>query len=303
MLSREEKYISRIILKNKFLEANGQAFEDIFTSIMNYSEQDFRSIKPWGNIGDRKNDGYIPSKGVFYQVFAPEDIRKSYPDVISKIKRDFAGLKSQWNPINEFYFVVNDKFLGVNADSEQEMQEIVKSNSLTSGGFQTAKDLENKLFLLDDDQIESIIGSIPDPSKIKTLDYSVLNEVIIHIMSMKLPKGKSPNVRLPEWNEKIEFNDLSTITAHYLSNGFIQVRNLELFLSNNSDFLADELRDKLNDIYVKESKVYTGDELFWRIVNEASPLEEQTHQSAVIVIMSKYFESCDIFEEPEKDES
>jgi phage-related protein len=29
---------------------------------MNYAEPDFKQIKPWGNIGDRKNDGYIRSK-------------------------------------------------------------------------------------------------------------------------------------------------------------------------------------------------------------------------------------------------
>ena len=59
MLNRDEKHILRILFQNKIYKADGQVFEDIFTSIMNYSEPTFRSIKPWGNIGDRKNDGYI----------------------------------------------------------------------------------------------------------------------------------------------------------------------------------------------------------------------------------------------------
>jgi hypothetical protein len=46
---------------------------------------------------------------------------------------------------------------------------------------------------------------------------------------------------------------------------------------------------------------FIGDELFLRIVSIASPKEEQTYQSAVIVIMAKYFEACDIFEPPPKD--
>ena len=140
MLSREEKYILRILFQNKIHKADGQAFEDIFTSIMNYCEPNFRSIKPWGRIGDRKNDGYI------------------------------------------------------------------------------------------------------------------------------------------------------------------QVHSLEHYLANNSNFLADELRDKLNDIYIDEKANFSGDELFWNIVDKASPRNEQIYQTAVIVIMSKYFESCDIFEEPGKEE-
>lgn len=299
MLNREEKYILRILFKNKIHEANGQAFEDIFTSIMNYFEPDFKQIKPWGNIGDRKNDGYIPSKGVFFQVFAPEDIRKSYPEVISKLKSDFSGLVKKWNqPIKEFYFIVNDKYKGVNADSEYEMAEIVKNNNLIKGSFKTAKDLENLLFSLEDDQITTISGIIPDPAKIKVLDYSILNEVIDYIMKKPLPKGEEPNIKLPDWEEKVIFNKLTKTTTQYLNNGYIQVNNLEIYLANNSNFLADELRDKMNEIYIEEKKHNSGDDLFWSIVLKASPKNEQSFQSAVIVIMSKYFESCDIFEEP-----
>ena len=78
----QEKTLTRQLFQNKILKADGQVFEDIFTAIMNYAEADFRSIKPWGNIGDRKNDGYIKTKGIFYQVYATEDIRKSYKDAV-----------------------------------------------------------------------------------------------------------------------------------------------------------------------------------------------------------------------------
>lgn len=300
MLTKEEKSILRILFHNKIYKADGHAFEDIFTSIMNYAEPDFRSIKPWGNIGDRKNDGYIESKGIFYQVFAPEEIRKSYPDVIRKLVNDFESLKKQWNNIKEFYFVVNDKFRGVNPDSQQAIIRIIKEQHLVNGGFKTAKDLENLLFTLDDDQITTIAGLIPDPLKIKTLNYSIMNEVIGHIMKVPLLKVEAPKIKLPDWDKKIAFNNLSQTTANYLDNGYIQVSNLEIYLSNNSNFLSDELRDKMNELYSEEEKHFAGDELFWKIVDKASPRAETIYQSAVIVIMSKYFESCDIFKEPKR---
>ena len=298
----QEKTLSRHLFQNKILKADGQAFEDIFTSIMNYAEADFRSIKPWGNIGDRKNDGYIRTKGIFYQVFAPEDIRKSYRDVISKLKVDFRSLKAQWNPIKEFYFVVNDKYKGVNADCEQTIQDIKSDYSLREAGFLTAKDLENILFTLDDDQILLIAGNIPDPALIKQLDYSILDEVIHYIMKLSLPSGKQANIILPDWKEKIKFNNLSDLVANYLNNGCLQIRSLEKYLSNNSNFLADSLRDKLNNIYMYEKLKKDGDDLFWAIVNSASPKASQMCQTAVIVIMSKYFESCDIFKEPQRED-
>jgi len=297
-LNTQEKTLARHLFQNKILKADGQAFEDIFTAIMNYKEAGFQSVKPWGNIGDRKNDGYIKTNGIFYQVYAPEDIRKSYTDIVNKLKTDFDGLKSQWNPVNEFYFVVNDKYKGVNADSEQAIQEIKEKHNLNDAGFLTAKDMENILFALDDDQIFLIAGNIPDPAAIKQLDYSILNEVIGYIMKLRLDKGDMAKVILPNLDEKIKFNNLSELIACLLNNGYFQLHFLNEYLSNNSDFLADSLRDKMNEIYTQEKNEKNGDDLFWAIVDCASPKAEQMYQTSVIVIMSKYFETCDIFEEP-----
>lgn len=62
-MNAQERSIGRVLFKNKIYEANGQAFEDIFTQTMYYAYEEFQAIKPWGNIGDRKNDGYIKSEG------------------------------------------------------------------------------------------------------------------------------------------------------------------------------------------------------------------------------------------------
>jgi hypothetical protein len=294
-----EKSLARTLFKLKIHESNGTAFERLFTDIMNYAYPDFQQIKPWGNIGDRKNDGYIKSKGIFYQVFAPEDIRLKYPEAVKKLVDDFSGLISQWSPVNEFYFVINDKYDGVNADIEISMNKIITTNNLVDGKVVTAKDLENILFSLADDQIINIVGHIPDPSKIQ-LDFSILNEVIKYIMKLSLDQPLPPDIKMPDWDRKIVFNQLSKATAQRLNNGYLQVNNLQKYLENNSNFLADILRDKMNEIYLSERKMYSGDELFWAIVRKASPSNESSYQVAVIVIMAKYFEACDIFERPDE---
>lgn len=297
----QERSVARILFKNKIHEANGQAFEDIFTQTMYYAHEGFQAIKPWGNIGDRKNDGYIKSEGTYYQVYAPEDITKSYVDFVKKIETDFAGLIEQWSPVNNFYFVVNDKYRGVNADCEQIIQGLKETHRLKDAKILTAKDLENEVFSLEDDQIFRIVGFLPDPSNLKKIDFSILNEVISHIMALPIDVKKEPNLVVPDFNEKIKFNNLSEFTAEYLNSAFVRVVYLNDYLSNNSDFIADLLRDKLNEVYLQEKEKYNGDELFWNIVNQLSPRKQQAYQVTVIVIMSKYFETCDIFEEPLKE--
>lgn len=227
-MNLQDKTLARILFQNKVYRSDGQAFEDLFTEIMSYAESGFQRIKAWGRIGDRKNDGYIKSKGIYYQVFAPEDIRLNYTKTIGKINADFQGLIKHWGPVNEFYFVVNDKFNGVNPDCERALNEIKTKYSLKASEFLTSSDLENKLFQLDDDQIQTIVGFLPNPDLLH-LDYTVLHEVVGYIMHMPLTPIFG-QINFPNWDEKIQFNNLTEHPKFLLNNGSQQLGALNTYL-------------------------------------------------------------------------
>jgi len=298
-MTTEEISLARIFFKNKILKSEGNAFEDLFTQIMYYAEPDFEQIKPWGNIGDRKNDGFIRSKGIYYQVYAPEDIDKNYPETIKKVERDFAGLLNYWENIKEYYFVLNDKYKGVNADSNQAIAKIVKDYSLVKGKILTAKDLEAILFNLSDNQIINIIGFLPNFEHITNLDFSVLTQVVGYIMGLPIIPAFGV-IKFPDWNEKIIFNKLSEVTKQHLDTASFNLGALNEFLANQN-FLAEELQKKMIGIYEELKTNYNDDSLFWEIVNSCSPKNEHAYQTPILTIMAKYFESCDIFEEPIKE--
>ncbi|HDH04361.1 MAG TPA: hypothetical protein ENH01_01415, partial [Nitrospirae bacterium] len=208
------------------------------------------------------------------------------------MEKDFDGLIKKWNPVNEFFFVVNDKYKGVNADCEIIIQKIKKTHNLLKAAFKTPKDLENILFTLTDDQIISVTGYLPDPMKIKKLDFSILNEIIVYIMQLHLPQVNDSEMILPDWDEKVKFNKLTSLPSLYLNNGYFQIGALDEYLKNNGDFMAEELKEKMRQIYIVEKlDGKSGDDLFWAVVNKAAPKAESPLQSAVIVIMAKYFET------------
>ncbi len=300
-MNLQERTIARILFENKIFKSNGQSFENLFTEIMTYNEPNFRKIKAWGNIGDLKSDGYIPEKGIYFQVFAPEDITKSYPDVVKKIETDFTGLLEKWTPINEYYFVVNDKFNGVNANSEKTLTSLAEKYKLKKSGFYTADNLNKLVFSLDDDIIQKIVGFLPNIDNLSNLDYSILKKVIGYIMELPLPI-QSGKIKRPDWNEKIEFNKLSLHSAKLLDFGSINLGGLDKYLANQS-FLAQELQEQMTGIYNKiknnwKELKHTGDNIFHEIITECSPEQKSIYQIPVLTIMSKYFESCDIFEDP-----
>ncbi|QBD80397.1 hypothetical protein EPA93_32265 [Ktedonosporobacter rubrisoli] len=46
--------------KAAYLEKGGNAFQDFFSEIMEKCHpSDFQRVRPWGRMGDRKNDGYL----------------------------------------------------------------------------------------------------------------------------------------------------------------------------------------------------------------------------------------------------
>jgi len=298
-MNTNEIVLARILFENKIRKSDGNAFENLFTQIMNYAEPEFEQIKPWGNIGDRKNDGFIRSKGIYYQVYAPEDINKNYPDVIKKLETDFAGLLSQWNKVNEFYFVVNDKYKGVNADANQAIAKIVTNHSLKKGKIITTKDLEAILFNLSDSQIINVVGFLPNSDHIINLDFSVLTQVIGYIMTLPIIPAFGM-IKYPDWNQKITFNNLSESTKNYLDSASFNLGALNDFLSNEN-FLAEDLQKKMIGLYDEMKPNFYGDSLFWKIVIESMPKNEQVFLTPTLTIMAKYFESCDIFEEPIKE--
>ncbi len=303
----EQKAIARQRFKLMIHEADGQKFEDLFTRIMSYAEPNFKPIKPQGKFGDRKNDGYIKSKAAYYQVFAPEDITKSHAATAAKLKEDLEGLLKNWEPVRKFYFVLNDKYKGPYADAEQQIAELRENYGLEESDFFLAKDLENTLFNLEDDQILEVTNCPYDPTRIANLDFSVLHEVIQHLMQQPVQFTPTNDMMVPNWDRKIEFNELSPYCKTLLDNAAFNIGRLDEYLNAQGDFASQELRDKAVDLYLTATKFcagidpsqFPGDGIFLKMLEDGVPRQAAAFQYAFFVVLAKYFETCDVFEKPE----
>jgi len=314
-----QKTLARISFQNKIYSKYGLEFEHFFTQIMNYAYKDFKQIKPQGQIGDRKNDGYIPTQGVYYQVYAPENPSSgdTPTKAVKKAKQDFDGLMKYWKAIcepKEYYFVFNDKFSGVFPEIEKILSEIQQKHKLGKCKVFLAKDIEDICFSkLSDDQIQTIIGFIPFDDSIDILDYSIVSQVIGYIMKNIKPINLQ-NWEPPEFDGKIKYNNLSNEIKSILDSAYYHCGTLEEYFENNSDFARQEVRDRIKSTYSDVVKDFINrniknksDHVFMEIAGKLMPSnssnnKQQKHiQDAVFVLMAFYFSSCDIFENsPEK---
>lgn len=312
------KLIARNMVKLRIHEAKGTAFQKLFERVMQYRFPEFTPIQPYGNVGDRKNDGYIPSLGRYFQVFASEqpDTRRNAVAAAAKAANDFKGLKAYWNkitPVKDFRFAFNDEYTGSPPPLEAALGKIRSEHGIEARAF-LAKDLEEVALELPEDQLLDIIGTpIPESGPLENVDFGVLREVIRHILIQETPLKPEAILKAPDFNVKICFNGLSSPVAALLTVGSYQNDAVEDYFSKNSTFARQEVRDRLSSMYVTSRQRFLklghqaeeiGDLVFFSLLENITPSlpssarREKSAQSAAIVVMAYYFEACDIFEDP-----
>lgn len=147
--------------KLKVHESDGIEYENLFSKVMSYYIPGFERVKPHGNIGDRGNDGWVCGVGVYYQVYAPEDLLSNEKKSLDKMKGDFKKLYEYWNAIptvREFYYVVNDKYKGIPPHLNNAISEIKSEYKLNKAMVIGATALEGFFITLSDEQKNYICG-------------------------------------------------------------------------------------------------------------------------------------------------
>lgn len=304
-MTREELYLARILFKLKVYTYSKQAYEDFFVNILQQANPNFQPVKPQGRYGDRKNDGFDRNAGIYYQVYAPEDLRWNEDEAVDKLEKDFKGVHEYWSgngfPFKEFYYVVNDKYHGNYPTLINAVHQISVSNNIKTGLLR-CKDLEEIFLKLDEQQIIDIIGILPDPSQISDIKIEAMQDVIDHLTRYEMPDRPEMLVD-PNFDRKIVFNKISKHVANFLTNGFYHSFIIKDYFEWNSSFQKEELRKIFSGLYDEAKKNLPegetkNDEIFFYIVNAASPRKAKAIQDAVYVLISYYFEFCDIFETP-----
>ncbi len=309
-----ELALARIIFKNRVLGSDGAEFEGLCTAILGYRYPDFRQVKPQGRIGDRKNDGFVPSQGTYFQIYGPEDLGASMDTAVMKATADLAGLREGgWDDIatiRHFRFVANDKYKGGYPTLEATLAELSRQHGLESCEPLLAKHLEDMLFSLTDDQILATIGFLPSPESIPDVEYDSLSEVIRAIHAASQSVDTESVLHAPDFEAKIEFNGLGASVASLLRVASYHRAAIEQYFELNSTFARQQLRDAVQRLYqCSRDEVVDSDELvaaqlsasdvvFFGILDRIGCRKTKQLQDAALVVLAYYFEACDIYQNP-----
>jgi len=315
------KLYARKMFRLRVHEAKGVEYQRLLEKVMQYEDAGFVPIKPWGKVGDRKNDGYLPSVRSYFQVYAPEvpQAPGSVVTAAAKAAEDFGGLMSYWDsaetPVESYRFAFNDAYRGSPPQLEKALLDISASYGVKTQSF-LAKDLEDIALGLEEDQIVDVINTpIPESCPLPDVEFGPLDEVIRHVFENGAPISHESRLAVPDFDQKIQMNYLSEGVAILLKHGSFQAEAIYDYFSKNSTFARQSLRDHLAALYEEtrtrldrqgaSSKDEWGDLVYFDLLQGLMPRPKLSqaailaNQGAAQVVLAFFFESCDIFEEPD----
>lgn len=287
-------------VENALMKLKGNAFQDWFASVMErrYPKGDFVRVRPWGSLGDRKNDGYIQSRRTLCQVYAPNDL--DLATTLAKIEEDFEEGKKYWKKHFDTWIFVHNAHDGIAGDVLKCLKEKSRKNpsiEVTQWGPSAIRDF---VFELDDANIVGLLG--PAPGR---LDYESLGLKDLQPVLLKLA-GQDPvsdgDVR-PVPPCKIEANGLSSSVSLLLKAGMPKADLVRRFFDTYHDVnLGDRIAAAFQAEYARLRGTGMGpDTIFSALVDHAGGLDRgPANAAAVLAVIAFLFEQCEIFERPSK---
>ena len=283
-----------------FLESKGDGFQRLFERLMSKAHpNDFMACRPWGNVGDRKNDGYLPSARILFQSYAPNEL--SAADAIKKINEDFMGGKKHWEEyIDEWTFVHNapDGRLGPHIiEALVKLRQQNPKIRVSHFGYEEMLAKFRQLSLQD---LESWFGPSLTMEANVNLGYSDLVAVLTHIHTTPIPATSDVK---DVSRGKIEANLLSQAVADFLKIGMQKSPLVAQFFNTwKNPTYGEQIALAFKNEYVSlrnSTPHLHPDEIFGRLEAWAGGMANTTptHKAAVLAVMAYLFDKCEIFED------
>lgn len=305
-------YWYRLHFKLRLYEADGQSFQRLASDILHASFPGFVAVAPSGALGDGGNDGFVPQEQHYFQVYGPQAASSQRPAwAVRKAVADFEKLRRNYPGIQRYSFVYNDRYQGV---PRNVLDALAKMQTQTGIACRivASRHLTDWFMNLSEDRRAGIIAGVPTALP-EWIDPRALGEVVAHLALHDTSWDGMSRRIAPDFDKKIQFNGLNGFAAARLRSMSYQAGSVDAFFETRDAHLAQAVAQELRELYDRsrqQVKVKSGDEdaaalrYIWmidRMIPPIAPKDAVTlkaYRQAAEVVMAKYFESCDVYEEP-----
>lgn len=285
-----------LAFKVAFMERKGAEFQDLFSSVMEKRyPADFIRMRPWGNAGDRKNDGYLRTRRFLFQSYAPNKMNAA--KCIAKINEDFDGALPYWQAHFDTWIFVHNSREGLGPEITKVLLDLGAAHAplvVTHWGYE---ELRQEAMALGHAELASLLGPAPTRSGMVALGLEDLAPVLDQIA--RLAPVPDPDLR-PVPADKIQRNMLSPAVEALLKAGMSRADLVRKYFKLKPT-LQDQIAESFRTRYAELRERSSPDNIFAELQRFAGGalVPEPGTQNAVLAVLAFFFEECDIFERPE----
>jgi hypothetical protein len=287
-----------VVFERDFLKKGGNEFQDWFADLMEKAyPNDFQRVRPYGNIGDHKCDGYLVSTKTVFQVYAPYAI--DLATLLDKIDEDFLGAEAHWAERMRCWTFVHNDHRGLPAPAVQKLHDLRAQHKPLDVNTWSLEELRGIMRNLKSADLGTLLGPGPAARDLELLSFDKLRVVLLTVGRREAPD--STDIR-PVSPEKLKANALSRSSATLLEVGRYKEKLVEEFFDGWHDptlgeSIAGSFREKYRELRDQQT---APDRIFGELHAYAGGGRrgDPEHEVAVLAVLSYFFERCDIFEEP-----
>lgn len=283
--------------ENAYLRTKGDSFQELFEKLMGFAYKgDFMACRPWGNRGDRKNDGFLKSERRLFQVYAPNEMKEAM--AITKIQEDFDGAKAYWGMHFNKWVFAHNAVDGLPPHVQKVLLDFEAQNSgiiVEPWGLEEFRVIFRRLTL---DDMQSWFGPVPTDETKARLGFKDL-QVVLETIAGRTVTPDQEVKDVPRG--KIEANALSESVAILLKNGMVKAPLVHDFFDQWHDItMGERIAKSFRAKYESLRGEFSPNQIFAELQAWAGGGEIGTpeHQLSVLTVIAYFFERCDIFEDP-----
>lgn len=282
---------------NRFMRLKAMAFQDFFADLMEkaYPAGDFIRVRPWGAQGDRKNDGYVRSRRMLFQVYAPYELGERA--TINKINEDFAGALPYWEKHFDTWVFVHNAMDGLPPSVATRLLELDGETTGIAVSWWGHEELRQEVFKLREEDIAALLGPAPSLRDFAQMGFAKLKPILDAIARREAPLDAEIG---PVPRDKVEINRLSANVELLIQLGRRRSNVVRDFLAaypdpQYGDEVVQAFRLKYEEV---KNAGLTPDQIFQevQIFAGGNLAGNPGHQAAVLTVVAYLFDQCDIFE-------
>ncbi|NKX90948.1 ABC-three component system protein [Nocardia coubleae] len=281
---------------------SGTPYEEYVSTVLSRFHSDFMNPAPTGTYGDGGCDGIAEAGTIAYACYGQRPGRKAEDELAEKIGKDFKRAFQEWPVFHTWRFVTNAPF-GPKATKVmvglQQTHHADPVRPLKIVHFNTDRLWSDIVGKLSADTLDELFPGVPGAANVELHD---LIPLLDSLGSTAVTPNLGDSIR-PVPPNKMSFNNLPESSRLEFNSGRLLAPRIDAWYASASDpGLYDTHGARFRALYQGVLAVTTDPgevlERLYVALAGANPRMDRTRANATYAVVSYFFDSCHIFEEP-----